>query len=357
MFVVDGSQGEGGGQVLRTSLSLSALTGRPFRIEKIRANRSKPGLRPQHLTAVRAVAALCAAGVEGDDMDATTLEFYPGSKPLGGDYTFDVTEASPSGRSAGSVTLILQAVLWPLLFASRPATLVLKGGTFVPFSPPYHYLTHVAGPAFGRFGVNLDTELKEWGWMTGGGGLMTVSIKPVDELLGVDFMPLAGVGVEGVAAVTNLPSHIPHRMARRAHNLLVEAGLAPRIDPMRERGVGPGAGIIIWRSQAGFSALGRKGLPADKVAEMAVAELLAFVDNGSAVDYHLADQLLVPMVLARGKSSFTTNRLTRHTLTNVNLLRQWLGVNIDVKGVLDQPGSVTVTGIAFSLASGNSLHV
>ena len=347
MLVIDGSQGEGGGQVLRTSLSLAALTGRSFRIKNIRANRSRPGLRPQHLTAVRAVAALCDADLAGDELDSTTVTFRPGSRPRGGEYAIDVTAASQAGRSAGAVTLILQAVLWPLLFAGEKSQITIRGGTFVPFSPPYHYLAEVARPAFERLGASFTTDLQSWGWMAAGGGEIAVAIEPVAGLQSVRFEPVGETKVGGIAAVTNLPSHIPHRMARRAHNLLSEAGLAPSVQPLRERGQGPGAGIVLWLDQAGFSSLGRKGLPADKVAEAAVAELLAFVDNGAAVDHHLADQLLAPMALAHGKSSFTTDNLTRHTMTNANLLRQWLNVSITVDGVIGKPGRVWVTGVGF----------
>lgn len=349
MFTVDGSQGEGGGQVLRTSLSLSALTGRPFHIDNIRANRSRPGLRPQHLTAVRAVAEVCRAQLDGAELDSTKLTFRPGSLPQRGEYQFDVAEASVSGRSAGAVTLIVQAILWPLLFADGPSRAVLRGGTFVPFSPPFHYLSHVACPAFTKFGGAITVELRSWGWMTDGGGEMILTVDPATVLNAVEFKTPRISEVEGIAAVTNLPSHIPHRMARRAYNLIGQAGFKPSIQPVREKGAGPGAGIVLWIPQAGFSSLGRKGLPADKVAEAAVAELLSFVDNGAAVDYHLADQLLLPMALAEGYSSFTTDRLTRHTETNVNLIRQWLGVSIAVDGERDEPGRVSMTSGGFSL--------
>jgi RNA 3'-terminal phosphate cyclase (ATP) len=182
--------------------------------------------------------------------------------------------------------------------------------------------------------------------MNAGGGSVTVTIEPSAGLQGVQFEPYADKVIHGLAAVTNLPSHIPHRMARRAHNLLLEAGLEPDIRPLRERGAGPGAGITLWSRQAGFSSLGRKGLPADKVAEAAVANLLAFLDNGVAVDHHLADQLLVPMALAQGRSSFTTDRLTRHAVTVIELLGQWLDASITVTGALNQPATVIVQGTA-----------
>ncbi|MCI0399124.1 MAG: RNA 3'-phosphate cyclase [Chloroflexi bacterium] len=347
MLVIDGSQGEGGGQVLRTSLSLSALTGRPFRIEKIRANRSRPGLRPQHLTAVRAVAAICRAEVNGDQLNSTVLEFRPGGSPRAGAYEFDVTEASASGVSAGAVTLIFQAVCWPLLFAGDSSQLTLSGGTFVPFSPPYHYLAEVAGPVFARMGAFFDLALREWGWMAAGGGLVTATIHPSQKLHSLTLEPAPESSVLGIAAVTNLPSHIPHRMERRAYKLLTEAGLQATIRPLRERSAGPGAGMLLWLPQAGFSSLGRPGLPAEQVTEAAVAELLDFVDNQAAVDLHLADQLLIPMTLAHGTSTLTTNRLTLHTLTNADLLRRWLDAAITIDGNLDGPGQIMVVGVGF----------
>jgi RNA 3'-terminal phosphate cyclase (ATP) len=348
MRVIDGSQGEGGGQVLRTSLSLSALTGQPFRINRIRANRSRPGLRPQHLTAVRAVAAICRAEVEGDDLESTTLVFRPNSAPAGGEYQFDVREASPSGHSAGAVTLILQAVLWPLIFAEEPSTIILRGGTFVPFSPAYHYLSEVMRPAVRPFGVDFETELMRWGWMTDGEGVMRADVDPCRGLTQAEITPADDRSVHGIAAVTNLPSHIPYRMSRRAHNLLAEAGLEPEIEALRERGSGPGAGIVLWREQAGFSSLGKPGLPAELVAQAAVADLIAFMDNGVAVDRYLADQLLIPMALAQGESSFTTDTISRHVVTNAQLIRQWLGVSIDIQHGAGPFGRVTVAGCGFT---------
>lgn len=343
-LLLDGSLGEGGGQVLRTSLSLAALTQRPFHLTNIRANRPKPGLRPQHLTAVNAVAALCNAQLGGATLNSRRLEFYPQTRPRGGDYVFDVSDAAQGG-SAGAVTLILQAIMWPLLFASQPSRVVLRGGTHVPFSPPFHYFTKVALPAFARLGVQVELSLQEWGWYPMGGGQITAVIHPLTRLQAANFTPTPITQVYGLAAVTNLPAHIPQRMARRAHNLLADAGLRPHIDPLRETGRGPGAGIMLWVEGGGASALGRKGLPADQVAETAVAQLLAFVDNKVAVDEHLADQLLLPMALAHGRSSFTTHVITQHTLTNAALLQQLLGVDTQIDGKPGQPGQLTVTGI------------
>ena len=348
-LTIDGSEGEGGGQILRTTLSLSAITGRPVHITKIRAGRSKSGLRPQHLTVVRALAAVCDAEVEGDQLGSKTLSFHPAGPPHADDYLFDVQEVAPHG-SAGSVTLILQALLWPLVFADTQSKVTLRGGTHVPFSPPFHWLDEVARPAFAKFHAFFDLRLDEWGWIAAGKGQLTANIRPVPRLEATTFERVEPVRVQGVAAATNLPSHIPQRMASRAHNLLRDAGLKTSIRPVRERAAGPGAGIFLWLTHAGASHLGRQGVPSETVAEAAVAELMAFVkDNRAAVDPYLADQLLLPMALAHGRSSFSTNRLTSHTLTVISLLRRWLDAPMEVEGRLDEPGKVTVTGVGFTM--------
>lgn len=348
LLTIDGSKGEGGGQLLRTSLSLAALTGRPLQLDNIRAGRSRPGLRPQHLTAVRAVAALCDAQLSGDEIGSQMLTFMPQSSPRAAEYEFDVEEAAEHG-SAGSVTLIMQAILWPLLFAGGPSQVTLDGGTHVPFSPPYHYLEHVFRPAVGRFGAEFEVFLDTWGWLPMGKGQITAVIEPVKQLQAVTFQRQAPDVVRGVAVVTNLPSHIAQRMANRAANLLRDMALQPDITPMRERGPGPGAGIFLWLPQAGFGQLGRKGYPADKVADDAVAELRAFIDNEfAAVDHHLADQLLIPMALAQGRSTFTTHRLSSHTLANASLLRQWLDADIVIAGRAGDAGSVSIRGVGMT---------
>lgn len=346
MLHIDGRMGEGGGQVLRTSLSLSALTGRPFRITHLRANRDKPGLRPQHLTAVRAVARLCGAALSGDALDSRTLEFRPAMPPQPGIYHFDVSDATQGG-SAGAITLILGAVLWPLLFAAGRSHVTLRGGTHVPMSPPWHYVAHVARPAFVRMGATFTTELVAWGWYPVGGGVVTAEIEPITRLDAPPFAHIPVERVEGVATVTNLPADIPQRMAGRATNLLAAAGRRSKIEPRRENGPGPGAGIFLWVPQGGFGTVGRRGMPSEKVAEAAVAETLSFIDNTAMVDRHLADQLLLPLALAHGQTRYTTDHLTLHTVTNAELLRMWLDTRIDITGEIGGPAEIDVTGAGF----------
>ncbi len=346
MLKIDGSLGEGGGQILRTSLSLAAVTGRPFTLTNIRANRKQPGLRPQHLTAVRAVAAVCGAALQGDTINSQKLEFRPQVPPQGSTYRFDVSDAAQGG-SAGAVTLIWQALIWPLLFAQGNSHVTLHGGTHVPFSPSFHYLSQVVLPLLRQFGAEATLELNGWGWYPAGGGAVTAVIHRTTQLCAPTITAPDTKTVNGVAAVTNLPAHIPQRIANRAHNLLADAGFVPHIQTVRERGRGPGAGIVLWLPNGGFTSLGRKGLPADQVAEAAVAQLLTFARSQSMVDEHLADQLMIPAALAHGTTCYTTHRLTQHALTNADLLRQWLGVSIQINGQLDQSAEIVVSGTGF----------
>lgn len=349
---IDGSFGEGGGQVLRTSLVLAALTGRQLVMDHIRAGRKRPGLRPQHLTAVRAAAAVCRAEVEGDQLESMELTFRPTSRPIGGEYRFDVREAAQGG-SAGSMTLIAQTLLLPLSYAETPSRLALAGGTHVPWSPSFHYLDEVFLPAARRAGLDANLELKTWGWYPVGGGELEMSIRPTS---GLQALAWQGRGqlrqVTGVAAVTNLPSHIPQRMANRAMNLLREAGISGRVEALRERGPGPGAGIWLTADYeagpAGFSALGERGKPAERVAEEAVERLLRHHRAGeqAAVDRHLADQLILPLALAGGTSVYGTSEITKHTTTNAHIVRQFLDARIDLEQA-EFGGVVHIEGVDY----------
>jgi RNA 3'-terminal phosphate cyclase (ATP) len=349
MLTIDGSHGEGGGQVLRTALTLAAITGQSTRIEHIRAGRRKPGLRPQHLTAVRAAAAICGAHLEGDQLDSQTLVFAPGGPSRPGEYAFDVTQAA-GGGSAGSVGLILQTVLLPLALAEGESRLTLQGGTHVPWAPPVSYLEHVFLPHLARMGVRAQVKLVRWGFYPAGGGEIQVQIVgrggPLDPTVLAERGELRRVW--GIAAVMNLPAHIPQRMAARARNVLAEAGLKAQVEPHRLRGPGPGAGIFLFAGYAhvtaGFTAYGRKGLPAERVAEAACEDLLAHHRSGVPVDPHLADQLVLPMALAQGESCVVTSQASQHLLTNIWVVRQFLARELHLTGQPGTPGTLVVKG-------------
>ncbi len=341
MITIDGSYGEGGGQVLRTALALSTLTGQPVRIEHIRANRPKPGLRPQHLTAVRAAATICQARVTGDALGSSALTFVPGRSAQAGRYTFDVSDAAQGG-SAGSVGLVLQTVLLPLALADGDSHLVLRGGTHVSWAPSAFYLEHVFLPFLSEVGVSAHITVSRWGFYPAGGGEIEVRIAGKSTLAAVQGTERGALRrIWGLAAVTNLPAHIPQRMAARAGRYLAAADLSAQIEPRRLRGAGPGAGIFLLAeyegSRAGFTAYGRKGLPAERVAEAVCEELLAHHRSGAPCDPHLADQAVLPLALASGPARVVTSRVTLHLTTNVWVVRQFLDREIGVEG---EPGAV-----------------
>lgn len=354
MIEIDGSFGEGGGQVLRTSLTLSALTGQPVRIVRIRAHRRNPGLAPQHLTGLLAIASVCGAEVRGAARGSAEIIFEPTGPVQAGSYRFDVVEQAQGG-SAGSVMLIFQTLLLPLLAARGVSVLVLRGGTHVANSPSFHYITQVFLPCLERMGIRAEVELDAWGFYPVGGGQVTARIPGCGEAASGPLVPspidLTERGelrrVTGLGVVTNLPSHIPQRIVSRAAKLLSTAGVRAEIKPVRERGAGPGAGLFLTaeyaQARAGFTALGEKGKPSEQVAEEACLDLLAHRSHaGAAVDMHLANQLLLPMALAPGVSRLTTCRITQHLITNAHIVQHFLPARITIEGEEGEPGAVTV---------------
>jgi RNA 3'-terminal phosphate cyclase (ATP) len=350
MVNIDGSFGEGGGQVLRTSLALSAITGQPLHIYNIRAARSKPGLQAQHLTSVRAAAAICGAELEGAAMGSQSLVFRPAHPPQAGEYVFDVTEARrEGGGSAGATTLVLQTVLLPLALAEGETHVTIRGGTHAPFSPPFPYIHHVYLPTLWRMGVRAQVELQRYGWYPAGGGEITLKV----QANGSTFRPITLTErgelrqVWGTAAVSNLPSHIAQRMANRAVNVLKEAGIQSRVEAVHVEATGPGAGIFLIAEYehgvAGFTAYGRKGLPSERVADSACHDLVAYHRSNAATDLHLADQLVLPTVLAKEPSRWTTCRVTQHLLTNAWVVRQFLDIPINITGDKNEPGEIVIT--------------
>ena len=328
MIQIDGSYGEGGGQILRTCLSLAAITGQPIRINRIRAGRAKPGLAIQHLTAVRAAATICQAQVQGDSLGSRTLEFIPGCPTQAGQYTFDVTQTTGAG-SAGAVTLILQTVLLPLALADGDSVVILKGGTWVPWSPPMPYIEQVYLPILQQMGVQAEVKVHAWGWYPQGNGEVELRITGRSGALqGIQLLDRGALQqIRGLALVTKLPSHIPQRMASRAENLLQQAQLKGQVKPVRASGIAPGAGIFLAagyeHGRAGFSALGKVGLPAEQVAEMATQELLTFHSTHTPVDEFLADQLLLPAALASETSQYRVTQTSTHLTTNAWAIAQF----------------------------------
>ena len=344
-ITIDGSYGEGGGQILRTALGLSAILGKGVEIERIRAGRDKPGLRPQHLAGVRALARIAGAKLEGDEIGSPSLSFSP-DKVRGGVYRFNVAEER---GSAGAVTLVLQVILLPLCFSSSPSEVTLLGGTHVPWSPPFHYLSMVLLPTLARMGLCCEAEIDKWGWYPKGGGVVQVKIIPIEELKSIDLSTRGSSRrIFGISGISNLPAHIALRQKERAHQRIKERlRFVPNIQIM-DNAPSPGQGTVLFlvleseRGLSGFSALGRRGKRAEEVADEAVDKLIEHINSEGCIDPHLSDQLIPFAVLAKGKSVFTTSRITRHLLTNIWVVKQFLDVRIEVEGRQGEAGRVEI---------------
>ena len=340
---IDGSYGEGGGQILRTSLALSCALGKTIEIDNIRKARRKPGLQPQHLTAVKAAAAICKARVEGAGLSSTSLRFSPG-RIIGGDYSFDVAEKK---GSAGSTSLILQTIMLPLCFAERPSTVAVSGGTHVPWSPSFHYCQQVFSTALSRAGASVDLSLEKWGWYPIGGGRIFARINPI-RALSLNAIIGRGKlkGVSGISAVSNLPQDIAIRQRSRALNALRQRGVDAAIEIVSAPSPGKGTFVFLLAEfdtiTAGFDALGAPGKRAEVVADEACRALFEYLDTTGALDPHLADQIIPYCALSESASEFTTSRVTRHLLTNIWVVQQFTAVDIFVEGKVGEPGRIRV---------------
>lgn len=327
MIVIDGSQGEGGGQVLRTSLALSLVTGKPFRIENIRAKRKSTGLLRQHLTAVNAAARIGSAAVEGAELASSALTFVPqGVTP--GEYHFAI-------GSAGSTMLVLQTILLPFVLAKEPSTVTIEGGTHNPTAPPFDFMEQAFLPLLERMGAKIELELLRPGFYPAGGGCIRVTIQPAK--LGVLEIQQRGEIVlrKARAVVANLPYGIAEREVQTAGEELgwpKECLVAHTLNGS----TGPGNFISITVGSEHvtdvFTGFGQRGVRAEQVAHGAAKEAKRYINSGAAVGEHLADQLLLPMALGEG-GTVTTTPLSSHATTNMDVIRRFIDVEFAVEDV------------------------
>jgi RNA 3'-terminal phosphate cyclase (ATP) len=325
MLRIDGSEGEGGGQILRTSLSLSMITGTPIRIRNIRAKRSRPGLMRQHLAAVQAATQVSGARVEGAAVGASEITFTP-STVRPGEYAFTT-------GTAGSTTLIFQTVLPALLCTGGPSRITLEGGTHNPAAPPFEFLDQAFLPLVRRMGPRIEATLERAGFYPAGGGRLTVSVDPAGGLTGFDLLERGAIRERrATVLLANLPSHIAEREAREVAKLT-------NWDPARIRichvdSAGPGNAVVLELESEAltevFTAFGEVGVPAETVADKAVREMQGYLAAGVPVGEHLADQLLLPLALAGG-GSYRTLPLSLHARTQTDLIPRFLKVMIEVE--------------------------
>jgi RNA 3'-terminal phosphate cyclase (ATP) len=328
-LILDGSYGEGGGQILRTALSVSVITGRAFRLINIRARRRNPGILPQHLSAVRAAAAVSGAMMTGDHLSSAELSFAPRHPPKAGKYAFDVAETAGRG-SAGSVSLILQTVGLPLALADGVSRVLLRGGTHVEWAPSFDDLARSYFPALRRVGIDITGELTCFGWYPVGGGELVCNIagRSGRALRSMEMTRRGSLQrIFGRTIAANLPAHIPQRMADRARSSLSGLGVAVEVEQQLVSAACAGAGIFLVAEYDGwpasFSAYGRLGTPSEAVADRAIAALREHHASQAAIEVHLADQLLLPLAIAASPSVFTTLRSSGHLVTNAWTIGQF----------------------------------
>ncbi|MGD9000399.1 MAG: RNA 3'-terminal phosphate cyclase [Granulosicoccaceae bacterium] len=328
MLVIDGSMGEGGGQILRSSLALSSCLGQPFRIMNIRSARQRPGLQPQHLAAVRAAAAICHARVEGDEKGSQELVFTP-DRVAAGEYCFDI-------GTAGSTTLVLQTVLPALCLADAPSSLLLEGGTHNPFAPPFDFLQHAFLPVLNRMGPTVTAILERPGFVPKGGGRVRVEIQPVAGLRPLEIPERGEIQLQHAEV---LLAHLPQHIARRELAVLQQGlGLADSQLTVHvvEEAYGPGNVVCMVITSdyitECFTAFGQRGIPAEQVALKVVKEARRYLRAGVPVGNHLADQLLLPLALA-GSGMFVTLPPSLHALTNMEVISAFMGVRIQAQEI------------------------
>ncbi|MCX6799111.1 MAG: RNA 3'-terminal phosphate cyclase [Candidatus Diapherotrites archaeon] len=346
MIEIDGSQGEGGGQVLRTALSLSALTQQPVKVFNIRAGRERPGLQPQHLAGVKTLAEICGAEIKGALPRSATVEFFPKqAKPA----NFNVNTFT-----AGAVSLIVQQVLPVSLL--QPVKLRIIGGTNVAFSPPMDFLRQSLFPALRKMGAKAEAEIIKRGFFPRGGGIVSFSSRraklPLQPIRIVELGELELIEIFSASA--SLPTAVAQNQASGAKHMLRHFGVEFKecLD-CAEKSSSIGSSVSVFAHYGSGavlsgSALGAKGKPAEQVGVEAGRLLLREIDAGLPCGSHLADQLIPFMALAEGKSEIRCTALTRHCLTNIAVVEKFLPVKFSVEGAEGKPAKISVEGAAFA---------
>ncbi|MBN1677395.1 MAG: RNA 3'-terminal phosphate cyclase [Candidatus Thermoplasmatota archaeon] len=327
MIEVDGSRGEGGGQILRTAIALSAVTGEAVRIRNIRANRPNPGLAPSHVTSIEAVARVCDGEVD---------DLYPGSKGItfrpgqltGGHFEFDV-------GTAGSISLVLQSCLIPSALSKSRVVIRVNGGTDVKWSPPIDYMRLVHVPMLNKFGPSCHLEISARGFYPEGGGEVMMEVSPVGEFAPVDLSSQGEVlRIEGIAFAQNLPEHVVARTKHSALKKLIGFSRV-KVESDLRKGRSTGAGIVLCavceNTFLGASVLGARGVRAEDIGDGCAQDLLETLKSGATVDENMLDQILPYMALSKGRSKVVTDEITGHAETNMSVVESFLGKKFETR--------------------------
>lgn len=337
LIKIDGAYGEGGGAVLRMATALSALTSKPCKIVNIRSKRPKPGLMSQHYNAVKVVAKLSNAKVSGLELGSTELSFEP-VLIKAGNYKIDI-------KTAGSITLILQAFMIPAAFADGPVKITILGGTDVRWSPSIDYLQNITLPILKLMGYNAETKLMSRGHYPRGGGILEVKIYPVSELTPLNIIETDFRSINGISHAVKLPEHVAFRQAMAAEKIIKNAGYNLNMEiEHTNNSLGPGSGIFLWTDGAvpvSGSSIGEPGKKAEEVGVEAANEILYHISRRAAIDRYMGDQI-IPYLAIAGNSTVKITELTQHALTNIWVTKRFINRKINVHGKLGESAIVTV---------------
>jgi len=338
---IDGSYGEGGGQILRTSVTLSTITKKPVEIVNIRAKRDNPGLRPQHANAINAVASLCNAKVENVHVGSNAIKFIP-EEMQSGSINIDV-------GTAGSVTMILQTVIPAASLSGKHVEIELRGGTDVRWSPTLDYLRFVVQPAFSMIGINFDIDVQRRGYYPVGGGIVKAAIQPCSKPNTFDMIKAPKVEPIMVSVCASLPAHVAQRQIAAALSTLQKVGIKCKsYSASVEQSNSPGSSILVYSVSnfgpfIGGDAIGEKGKRAEEVGTEAAEKFLTAYNSNAPIDEHLADMLVLPLGVTDGNSKFMVNKASQHLSTNLYVTSKIVGCKYDVSKV-DGNYMVTIEG-------------
>lgn len=343
-IVIDGSEGEGGGQVLRTALTFSLLTGKSFRMIHIRARRKNPGLAPQHLKSIEAAANISRSHVEGASIGAREIFFQPDTVTRG-NYFFDI-------RTAGSTSLVFQTICFPLSWKAPGSTLTIRGGTHVSHSPSFHYLERQWLPWMKRLGYEFQLDLRRAGYYPKGGGEIFASCgvhHHAPELKATQRGALTDLHI--LSTYSNIPQEVAERQIQQASAELSNRGFTFDVHKEELSAFGSGSQLMVnanyEEGSCSYFALGERGVSAEKTGEEPAQKFLNFHVGQGSIDQYLADQMLIPAVLNRYPITYTTNEITQHLLTNRGVILKFVPVNIRVHGELGHAGKIQVEQKAF----------
>lgn len=324
MISIDGSYGEGGGQIIRSAVSLAAITGQAVEVYNVRAKRTKPGLQPQHLAAVKAGAQLCAANLTGAAVGSTAFKFEPTGPVQAGEYRFEI-------GTAGSAPLVAQTVIVPLALIGSQSKITITGGTHNPMAPSSDYLEHVYGPALREMGVSISVHSSRAGYYPAGGGEIAIELTGAPALYPIDRIHRGPA--RAIRAIVTT-SELSETVFYRAKGVLESELETPTVIHNDKESNGPGAAIVIvvehGKGQVAFTGLGAKGKPVEKVAEEAIQQYSVWQEATAATDEHLADQLVLPAAFASGESVWTTPEVTDHLRSVLWLVQQFVPIKYEL---------------------------